>query len=50
MVSLFLPKFSGSSITAVWLILSNHFKKKTGLTPTHFKNLKLKECNALGDV
>ena len=30
--------------------LSNHFKKKTGLTPTQFKNLKLKDRNVLGDV
>ena len=30
--------------------LSNHFKKKTGLTPTLFKKLKLKDRNTLGDV
>jgi len=30
--------------------LSNHFKRKTGLTPTHFKNLKLKDRHTLGDV
>jgi AraC-like DNA-binding protein len=30
--------------------LSNHFKRNTGLTPTHFKNLKLKDRHALGDV
>jgi AraC-like DNA-binding protein len=30
--------------------LSNHFKKKTGLTPSQFKNLKNKNRNALGDV
>jgi AraC-like DNA-binding protein len=30
--------------------LSNHFKKKTGLTPSQFKNLKNKNRNALGEV
>jgi AraC-like DNA-binding protein len=30
--------------------LSNQFKKMTGLTPSHFKNLKNKRRNALGDV
>ena len=30
--------------------LSNQFKKMTGLTPTHFKNLKNKKRRALGDV
>jgi AraC-like DNA-binding protein len=30
--------------------LSNQFKKMTGLTPTHFKNLKNKKRSALGDV
>lgn len=30
--------------------LSNQFKKMTGLTPTHFKNLKHKRRRALGDV
>jgi AraC-like DNA-binding protein len=30
--------------------LSNHFKKKTGLTPSQFKNLKNKNRNALGNV
>jgi AraC-like DNA-binding protein len=30
--------------------LSNQFKKLTGLTPTHFKNLKHKRRLALGDV
>jgi len=30
--------------------LSNQFKKMTGLTPTHFKNLKNKRRSALGDV
>ena len=30
--------------------LSNQFKKMTGLTPTHFKNLKRKKRNVLGDV
>jgi len=30
--------------------LSNQFKKMTGLTPTHFKNLKRKRRNSLGDV
>ena len=30
--------------------LSNQFKKMTGLTPTHFKNLKNKRKRALGDV
>jgi AraC-like DNA-binding protein len=30
--------------------LSNQFKKMTGLTPTHFKNLKHKRRLALGDV
>lgn len=30
--------------------LSNQFKKMTGLTPTHFKNLKHKRHRALGDV
>jgi YesN/AraC family two-component response regulator len=30
--------------------LSNQFKKITGLTPSHFKNLKYKRRNALGNV
>ena len=30
--------------------LSNQFKKMTGLTPTHFKNLKHKKRSTLGDV
>jgi AraC-like DNA-binding protein len=30
--------------------LSNQFKKMTGLTPTHFKNLKNKTRRALGNV
>lgn len=30
--------------------LSNQFKKMTGLTPSHFKNLKYKRRSALGDV
>jgi AraC-like DNA-binding protein len=30
--------------------LSNQFKKMTGLTPTHFKNLKLKGHSAPGNV
>lgn len=30
--------------------LSNQFKKITGLTPTHFKNLKHKRRRALGNV
>lgn len=30
--------------------LSNQFKKMTGLTPSHFKNLRYKKRNALGDV
>jgi len=30
--------------------LSNQFKKMTGLTPSHFKNLKNKRRNALGDM
>ncbi len=30
--------------------LSNQFKKKTGLTPSQFKNLKNKNRNALGSV
>ena len=30
--------------------LSGQFKKMTGLTPTHFKNLKYKNRGALGDV
>jgi AraC-like DNA-binding protein len=30
--------------------LSNQFKKMTGLTPSHFKNLKHKRRKALGDV
>jgi len=30
--------------------LSNQFKKMTGLTPSHFKNLKNKTRNALGNV
>jgi YesN/AraC family two-component response regulator len=30
--------------------LSNQFKKMTGLTPSHFKNLKLKRRSALGNV
>ena len=30
--------------------LSNQFKKMTGLTPSHFKNLKHKRRQALGDV
>jgi len=30
--------------------LSNHFKKKTGLTPSQFKNLKNKNRSTLGDV
>jgi AraC-like DNA-binding protein len=30
--------------------LSNQFKKKTGLTPSEFKNLKIKNRSALGDV
>jgi AraC-like DNA-binding protein len=30
--------------------LSNQFKKMTGLTPTHFKNLKHKRRRALGKV
>jgi AraC-like DNA-binding protein len=30
--------------------LSNQFKKMTGLTPTHFKNLRYKRRQALGNV
>jgi len=30
--------------------LSNQFKKMTGLTPTHFKNLKNKKRSVLGDM
>jgi AraC-like DNA-binding protein len=30
--------------------LSNQFKKMTGLTPSHFKNLKHKKRSALGNV
>lgn len=30
--------------------LSNQFKKMTGLTPSHFKNLKNKKRNTLGNV
>lgn len=30
--------------------LSNQFKKTTGLTPTHFKNLKNKRCCTLEDI
>jgi AraC-like DNA-binding protein len=30
--------------------LSNQFKKMTGLTPSHFKNLKYKRRSALGEV
>ena len=30
--------------------LSNQFKKMTGLTPSHFKNLKHKRHSALGNV
>ena len=30
--------------------LSNQFKKMTGLTPSHFKNLKYKKRNTLGNV
>ena len=30
--------------------LSNQFKKMTGLTPSHFKNLKNKKRNALGNM
>lgn len=30
--------------------LSNQFKKMTGLTPSHFKNLKTKRRRALGDM
>ena len=30
--------------------LSNQFKKMTGLTPSHFKNLKYKRRNVLGNV
>lgn len=30
--------------------LSNQFKKMTGLTPSHFKNLKTKRRNTLGNV
>lgn len=30
--------------------LSNQFKKKTGLTPSHFKKLKHKRRNTLGNV
>jgi AraC-like DNA-binding protein len=30
--------------------LSNQFKKMTGLTPSHFKNLKQKRHSILGDV
>jgi AraC-like DNA-binding protein len=30
--------------------LSNQFKKMTGLTPSHFKNLKRKRRNSLGNV
>jgi AraC-like DNA-binding protein len=30
--------------------LSNQFKKMTGLTPSHFKNLKHKRRQSLGDV
>jgi len=30
--------------------LSNQFKKMTGLTPSHFKNLKEKRRSTLGDV
>ncbi|MBW6480645.1 MAG: helix-turn-helix domain-containing protein [Bacteroidales bacterium] len=30
--------------------LSNQFKKMTGLTPSHFKNLKNKTRRALGNV
>jgi hypothetical protein len=49
MESLILPKLPGSSITAVWLICQIIFKK-TGLTTTHYKNLKHKDRNALGNV
>lgn len=30
--------------------LSNQFKKITGLTPTHFKNMKNKRLTALEDL
>ena len=30
--------------------LSNQFKKMTGLTPSHFKNLKSKRVTTIGDV
>jgi AraC-type DNA-binding domain-containing proteins len=30
--------------------LSNQFKKMTGLTPSHCRNLKHKRCSALMDV
>lgn len=30
--------------------LSNQFKKITGLTPTHFKNMKLKRCSTLDNI
>jgi len=30
--------------------LSNQFKKMTGLTPTHFKNLKSRKRNTLGNL
>jgi YesN/AraC family two-component response regulator len=30
--------------------LSNQFKKMTGLTPSHFKNLKIKRRSTLGNV
>lgn len=30
--------------------LSNQFKKMTGLTPTHFKNLRQKRHSVLGNV
>ena len=30
--------------------LSNQFKKMTGLTPSHFKNLKLKRRGAMGNM
>jgi YesN/AraC family two-component response regulator len=30
--------------------LSNQFKKMTGLTPSHFKNLKLKKRNTIGNM
>ena len=30
--------------------LSNQFKKMTGLTPTYFRNLKIKKLNSPGDV